>query len=79
MDIKVLGAGCARCEQLEKEVHTALAEMNIAANLEKVKDIQKILSYNVMQTPALVINEKVKVFGRVPKKEEIKRYIGEEL
>lgn len=79
MDIKVLGAGCAKCEQLEKEVRTALAEMNIAANLEKVKEVEQIVSYNVMRTPALVINEKVKTFGRVPKKEEIKRYIEEEL
>lgn len=79
MDIKVLGTGCARCEQLETEVRTALAEMNIAASLEKVDDIQKILSYNIMQTPALVINEKIKSFGRVPKKEEIKRYIEDEL
>lgn len=79
MDIKVLGPGCARCEQLEKDVRNVLAEMKVAANLEKVKDIQKIMSYNIMQTPALVINEKVKVFGKVPKKEDIKRYIQEEL
>lgn len=79
MDIKVLGPGCSRCEQLAKEVSSVLSEMNVAANLEKVKDIQKIMSYNIMQTPALVINEKVKVFGKVPKKEDIKRYIQEEL
>lgn len=79
MDIKVLGPGCAKCEQLEKEVRNVLAEMNVAANFEKVKDFQKIMSYNIMQTPALVINEKVKVFGKVPKKEDIKRYIEEEL
>jgi small redox-active disulfide protein 2 len=79
MDIKVLGPGCAKCEQLEKEVRNVLAEMDLAANLEKVKDFQKIMSYNIMQTPALVINEKVKVFGKIPKKEDIKRYIEEEL
>jgi small redox-active disulfide protein 2 len=79
MDIKVLGPGCKRCEQLEKEVRNVLAEMDVSANLEKVKDIQKIMAYNIMQTPALVINEKVKVFGKVPKKEDLKRYIEEEL
>ncbi|MEN6348973.1 MAG: thioredoxin family protein [Syntrophomonas sp.] len=79
MDIKVLGPGCKKCEQLEKEVRNVLTEMDITANLEKVKEIQKIMSYNIMQTPALVINEKVKVFGKVPKKEDIKRYIEEEL
>jgi len=79
VDIKVLGPGCAKCEQLEKDVRNVLTEMNVAASLEKVKDIQKIMSYNIMQTPALVINEKVKVFGKVPKKEDIKRYIEEEL
>lgn len=79
MDIKVLGPGCAKCEKLEKEVRNVLAEMDVTANLEKVKEFQKIMSYNIMQTPALVINEKVKVFGKVPKKEDIKRYIEEEL
>jgi len=79
MDIKVLGPGCSRCEQLSKDVNSVLSEMGVAANLEKVKDIQKIMAYNIMQTPALVINEKVKVFGKVPKKEDIKRYIQEEL
>lgn len=79
MDIKVLGPGCSRCEQLEKEVINTLAEMDVAANVHKVKDIKEIMSYKIMQTPALVINDKVKVFGKVPKKDEIKKYIQEEL
>lgn len=79
MEIKVLGPGCANCRQMEKEVFNALAELDIAANIEKVKDVKKIVAYGVMATPALVINEKVKLSGRVPKREELKRLITEEL
>lgn len=79
LDIKVLGPGCSRCQQLEKDVVNVLADMNVTANVQKVKDIQSIMSYKIMSTPALVINEKVKVFGKVPKKDEIKKYIQEEL
>ncbi|NMC26742.1 MAG: thioredoxin family protein [Syntrophomonadaceae bacterium] len=79
MEIKVLGPGCSRCESLEKEVRNALAELDVAADLKKVKDIQQMMAYKILATPALVINDKVKVTGRVPKREEIKKYIQEEL
>lgn len=79
VEIKVLGPGCSRCENLEKEVINALAELDVAADVKKVKDIQEIMSYKIMSTPALVINGKVKVTGRVPKREEIKKFINEEL
>lgn len=79
MEIKVLGPGCARCDSLEKEVRNVLAELDIAADLKKVKDIQQMMAYKIMSTPALVINDKVKVTGRVPKRDEIKKYIQEEL
>lgn len=79
MDIKVLGPGCARCEQLKKDVDHVLAEMGVTANVAKLKDVKAIMAYNIMQTPALVINDKVKVFGRVPSKADIKRYISEEM
>jgi len=79
MEIKVLGPGCLRCQNLEKEVRNALAELDVAANVEKVKDIQQIMAYKIMSTPGLVINEKVKVTGRVPKKDEIIKYIQEEI
>lgn len=55
MKIEVLGTGCAKCKQLEKDVYNALAELNIAADVNKVQDIQKIMSYKIMSTPALVI------------------------
>lgn len=79
MEIKVLGPGCSRCESLEKEVINALAELDVAADVKKIKDIQQMMSYKIMSTPALVINDKVKVAGRVPKREEIKKFINEEL
>lgn len=79
MEIKVLGPGCSRCANLEKEVRNALAELDVAADIEKVKDIKQIMAFKIMSTPALVINDKVKVAGRVPKKDEIKKYIQEEM
>ncbi|MDD4402890.1 MAG: thioredoxin family protein [Desulfitobacteriaceae bacterium] len=78
MEIKVLGTGCAKCKQLEKDVFNALAEMDLAADVEKVRDIKKIMSYKVMSTPALVVNGKVKVAGRVPRADELKKLITEE-
>jgi len=78
MEIKVLGPGCAKCKQLEKDVINVLAEINVTADVEKVQDIKKIMAYKIMATPALVVNGKVKVSGRVPRPEEIKKYINEE-
>ena len=79
MKIKILGPGCRNCEKLEKETFNALAELGVAADIEKVSDMEKIMEHDIMMTPGLVINEKVKVFGRVPRKEEIKKWIQEEL
>ena len=79
MIIKVLGPGCKKCETLEKELKNALAELNVAADVQKVSKMDKIMQYDVMMTPALVVNDKVKVAGRVPKLEEIKKLIQEEL
>ncbi len=75
MNIKVLGTGCANCKNLEKATIHALSELEIEANVEKVEDIQKIMSYGVMRTPALVIDEKVVMYGRVPGISELKEII----
>ena len=75
MEIKVLGTGCPKCKSLEKSVYNALAELNIAADVNKVEDIVEIMNYGVMSTPALVIDGKVVVKGRVPSVEEIKSLI----
>jgi small redox-active disulfide protein 2 len=75
MTVKILGGGCCNCKNLEKITINALAELNIAADVEKVQDMQQIMSYGVMRTPALVINEKVVLFGRVPAINELKEII----
>lgn len=75
MKIEVLGTGCAKCKQLEKDVINALAEMDIAADVIKVQDIKKIMSYKVMSTPALVIDGQVKIAGRLPRKEELQNLL----
>jgi len=79
MVIKVLGPGCKNCQKLEQEVYEALAELDVAAEVEKITDVNKIMEYDILMTPGLVINEKVKVFGRVPKRDEIKKWIQEEM
>ena len=75
MEIKVLGIGCARCKLLEKLTTKAVLELNLDATVEKVEDIQKIMEYAVMRTPALVINEKVVMSGQVPNISEIKELL----
>lgn len=75
MDIKVLGTGCTKCKTLEKLVTEAVAELGIKAGIEKVEDIQKIIGYGVMSTPALVIDGKVILSGRVPQARELKDLI----
>ena len=78
MDIRILGTGCPRCNELEKRTINALAELNIAADVQKIKDIKKITEYGVFATPGLIINNKVKSSGRLPSLQEIKSWIQEE-
>ncbi|MDF9409693.1 thioredoxin family protein [Pelotomaculum isophthalicicum JI] len=79
MDIKVLGAGCANCNKLEQMVIDVLRELNEEANVSHVKDLREILSYNVMRTPALVVNNQVKLSGVVPSKDKLRDIITSEL
>jgi small redox-active disulfide protein 2 len=75
MNIKVLGPGCGRCQQLEKTVKEVVKELGSDATVEEVKDIKKFLDYNVMMTPGLVINEQVVSSGKVPSKAEVTQLI----
>lgn len=75
MEIKILGTGCTNCKNLQKSVINALVELNIEADVEKVEDIQKIVSYGIMRTPGLVINGKVVISGRIPNSNEIKEIL----
>ena len=79
MNIKVLGTGCARCKALDKATRKAVEELNLNATIEKVEDIQKIMEYAVMRTPALVIDEKVLLSGQVPKVSELKELLTNKL
>ncbi len=78
MKIDVFGPGCYRCIEVERGVRTALSELNIAADVEKIKDMDKIVDAGIMHTPGLRINGRIKCFGRIPKVEEIKKWIAEE-
>jgi small redox-active disulfide protein 2 len=75
VEIKVLGAGCPNCKRLEKLTHQAIAELGVEAEVVKVTDMDKIMSYDILATPALVIDENVVVSGRVPRKNEIVAWI----
>jgi small redox-active disulfide protein 2 len=77
MEINVLGPGCPKCGEVEKRVKNALAELNVAADVEKITDIKKMMSFGIFGTPGLVINGKVKSTGRIPRIEEIKAWIQE--
>lgn len=74
--IKILGTGCAKCKQTEVVVREALSETGMSANVEKVEDIQRIMEYDVMSTPALVVDDKVILSGRVPTKIEVKAMLN---
>ncbi|UCG35287.1 MAG: TM0996/MTH895 family glutaredoxin-like protein [Candidatus Omnitrophota bacterium] len=77
MKIEVFGPGCYRCQQVEKAVKEALAELNISAEVEKVTDMKRIVEAGIMPTPGLSIDGEVKSCGRIPDKEEIKNWITE--
>ena len=67
MNIKVLGGGCCKCESLLEAVKEAVAEKGIKAEIEYITDIQKIVEYGIMSTPALMIDNRVVSMGRVLK------------
>ncbi|WP_422484992.1 thioredoxin family protein [Gudongella sp. DL1XJH-153] len=75
MIVKVLGTGCKKCQKTEENARAAIKELGIDATIEKVEDVQGIMSYGVMATPALVVDEQVKVKGKVPTVEEIKKML----
>ncbi len=77
MEVKVLGSGCANCVRLEKTVREAVAELGLAATVTKVTDLKEIMAYGVMATPALVVDGRVRISGRVPGKDEVKRLLQE--
>ncbi len=74
--VEVLGPGCPKCEKLYEVTSNIIKEMNLECELTKVADIEVIMKYGVMMTPALVVDGDVKVFGKVPSEDEIKEYLS---
>jgi small redox-active disulfide protein 2 len=77
VSVKILGTGCKKCQTLEAKVRDIVAANNIDAIVEKVTDINEMMNYSIMMTPGLVINERVKSFGIIPKDDQIINWLKE--
>jgi len=77
LSVKILGTGCKKCQTLELKVRELVETNNIDAAVEKVTDIQEMVKYGIMMTPGLIINEKVKSFGIIPKDDQIINWLKE--
>jgi small redox-active disulfide protein 2 len=75
MDIKILGPGCANCKRLHGEAEKAVAQLGMTVTVSKVEKFEEIRSYQVLMTPALVINGEVKAAGRIPPAAEIMTWL----
>lgn len=76
MEIKILGSGCAKCQNLEDLTRVAVSELGLTADFEKVTDPGEIASWGVMATPALVIDDEVVLAGRVPSGDDVKKLLS---
>ncbi len=76
MEIKVLGSGCSRCKKALELVNKVVKDNGLDATVEYIDDIMKIMEYNVMSTPAIVVNNEVKIKGSLPSESEIKKILG---
>jgi small redox-active disulfide protein 2 len=73
--VKILGTGCANCRQLEAAVREAVGRLGIEAEIEKVEDMEKIMSFDILSTPALVVDGQVKAAGKIPAAAELDRFL----
>ncbi|MDM1039064.1 thioredoxin family protein [Myroides odoratimimus] len=74
--IKVLGTGCSKCKTMYNNVMQAVKEAGVEVEIEKIEDIQEIMKYNLLSSPALLIDDEVKVKGRVAEVNEIKQFLS---
>ncbi|MCJ7619457.1 MAG: thioredoxin family protein [Anaerolineae bacterium] len=79
MEIKILGIGCANCKRVEGVARQVVAEMAVEATISEVTDMNDIVSYDIVATPGLVINEKVVSSGRIPSKAEVTSWVANAL
>lgn len=77
MNVKVLGAGCTKCKTLEKRLLDLKEKYQLAIEIEKVTQLNDIMAYGVMMTPALVINDEIKSTGKIPRDEELLKWLKE--
>lgn len=75
-EVKVLGPGCAKCKSTYQVIEKVVKENNLDVKLTKIEDIVEIMSYNVMGTPAVVVDGEVKIKGHVPSESEVKQMLG---
>lgn len=75
LNIKILGMGCANCKRLEAVTRKVVEKLQIEAQFEKVMEMDQILSYSILSTPGLVINEKLYAAGRIPSENEITEWL----
>lgn len=76
MIIQILGTGCPKCKALAEAAETAAKDMGVPYEIEKVTDIEKIMSFGVMMTPALVVDGSIKCVGKIPAPEEMKNHLS---
>ena len=74
--LQILGTGCPKCQKLAETAETAARELGLEYEVEKVKEIDKIMAFGVMMTPALAVHGEVKVSGKVPSIDELKKLLG---
>ena len=77
MEIKVLGPGCKNCKAVETAVRKALADLGVQAEVKKIEDMGEISAHGILITPGLIINGQIKASGKIPKENEIKKWIEE--
>jgi len=75
MKIEIYGSGCAKCKKTEEIVRQAVNELNIEAEISKIEDLQKIIDKGIMMTPAVAVDGVVKILGRVPSTEDVKKIL----
>ncbi|HNV30188.1 MAG TPA: thioredoxin family protein, partial [Cyclobacteriaceae bacterium] len=76
LSIKILGPGCARCKSTFEVVKKAVEQSGVQADITKIEDLEGMMKYNILSTPAVVVNEQIKISGRVPTVEEIKKLLN---
>ena len=76
MEIKVLGPGCSRCKTTNQVIEKVIRENNLDVKLIKVDDLMEMMKYNIMTTPAVVVDEVVKMKGQVPTESDVKKLLG---